>query len=59
MTRNRSQVQIANTVLQQAYDMLGDAELYRYNTDTQAIRNWERILDTAVRLEQAMIQEML
>ena len=46
---------VANQVLQQAWMMLGDAELYRYNTDVQAVQNWERILDTACTLEQAMM----
>lgn len=38
----------------QGWEMLGDATLFQYQEAAIAIRNWEQILDTLVRLGQAL-----
>lgn len=41
----------AQRVLQESWQMLGDASIYRFQSDAEAIRTWELILDSASHLE--------
>lgn len=44
----------AQRVLQESWQMLGDASIYRFQSDVECIRTWELILDSASHLEKQM-----
>ena len=46
----------AQRILQESYQMLGDASIYRFQSDVEAIRTWEMILESAYRLEVEMLR---
>ena len=46
----------AQRILQESYQMLGDASIYRFQSDVEAIRTWEMILDAAHHLEVVLLK---
>ena len=46
----------AQRILQEGYQMLGDASIYRFQSDVEAIRSWEMILESAYRLEVELLR---